>query len=80
MGKTYIRGSYFTNLENTQNKALAQAKKKGADAVLFKDYYVPVTNTGINAAVRYDSASKMAYAVTQPAPSAELIILYLKYR
>ncbi len=80
VGKGYVRNRTWSTPENIQTKAIAKAKQKGADAVLIKDYYVPVVNTS----VQTDSSGKgrlsIGNAVVPQTSAPEFIVWFLKYK
>lgn len=83
VGKGYARNGTWSTLENIQPKAIAKAKQKGVDAVLIKDYYIPVLPV-VNASVKTDSLSKGLLTigntiVPQESPP-QFIVLFLKYQ
>ena len=67
-----------SNLEKVQAKAVAKAKEKGADAILFEDYYV-----ADNGATVYKPENKKGTATktstVNSAISTKRDILFLKY-
>ena len=73
VGKGYPNGVGTLTLKSLQRKAIEKAKKKGADAVLIQDYFVPaiVTATGT---MHHAGNSVLAYDV-----DTQFIILFLKY-
>ena len=80
MGKTLAPISpYGGTPEKIQKKAIAKAKEKGADAVLFQDYLVaPAT---INPSLRADSIGKSSgTALIGPSSDPGYMILFLKYK
>ena len=79
MGKTVAQVSTFGGSpEKIQKKAVAKAKQKGADAVLFQDYLVaPAT---INGSLRTDSLGQSSSTtLISPSSSPGYMILFLKY-
>ena len=80
VGKGYVR--YFRNAvpESLQTKAISKARQKGADAILVKDYYVPLNNPGITTSVRKDSSGRGVLTIAPQTLSSEVIVLFLKYR
>lgn len=80
VGKGYVHFFGGKVPESIQNKAVAKAKKKGADAILVKDYYVPLSNEGLAAAVRKNNAAGRVVVAEAPKPSTEIMILFLKYK
>jgi hypothetical protein len=85
VGKGYVEqwGYTRTSLNKIQAKAIAQAKSKGADAVLFEDYYVSQEGTGIRTTTTTDSVGKGLVTVTNgyvgPVISSGRNIFFLKY-
>lgn len=83
VGKGYVRNRTWSTPENIQTKAIAKAKQKGADAVLIKDYYVPVIPV-VNTSVQTDSSGKgrltIGNAVVPQTSAPEFIVLFLKYK
>jgi hypothetical protein len=84
VGKGYVRSIYAgSRPEQVQTKAIEKARQKGADAVLIKDYFIPVTRTGLQTTLHTDSSGKGVIAtgnssVTQSVNS-EFLVLFLKY-
>ena len=80
VGKGYVRNRTWSTPKNIQTKAIAKAKQKGTDAVLIKDYYVPVVNTS----VQTDSSGKgrlsIGNAVVPQTSAPEFIVWFLKYK
>ena len=84
MGKGYC--NYGLVSEEAQTKAIIKAKKVGADAILFRDIYFPVSTTKtINNTETYDttvglkfssSHSSITPAYTQPYKE----LIFLKYK
>ncbi|MEJ8818100.1 hypothetical protein [Lacibacter sp. H407] len=85
MGKGFVKpGSFDRNFEETmQRKSVKQAKKIGADAVLFLDYAVQHPVGTISSVIRTDSIANGSYSVGQttlaPTISYGFTILFLKY-
>jgi hypothetical protein len=83
IGKGYVKASFFTKVEEIQEKAILKAKEKGADAVLIKDYYVPNTGAAINTSMRTDSLGKGTVSIgqttVQQTGSSGFNVLFLKY-
>ena len=75
VGKGYPNGVGTLTLKSLQRKAIEKAKKKGADAVLIQDYFVPaaVTTSGTMHHAG-NGNSVLAYDV-----DTQFIILFLKY-
>ena len=83
VGKGYVRNRTWSTPENMQTKAIAKARQQGADAVLIKDYYIPVIPV-VNTSIQTDSSGKgrltIGNAVVPQASAPEFIILFLKYK
>ncbi len=84
VGKGYPRFRLFGHSpEKIQRKALEKAKKKGADAVLIQDYYIPNTGTNINSFYRSDSLGKglitVGNSTVSSMGSSGFTIFFLKY-
>jgi hypothetical protein len=85
IGKGFLKpGSFDRKVEETmQRKSVKQAKKIGADAVLFLDFTVQHPGGTINSVIRTDSIANGSYSVGQttlsPAVSTGFTILFLKY-
>ncbi len=81
IGKGYL--GYYKNPGKIQKEAERIARKKGADAVLITDYYVPDAGTNITTVYRTDSMAKSAVTtantVIQPLGYNGFTILFLKY-
>jgi hypothetical protein len=59
IGKGYVDGiANSQRAEKIQSKAVEKAMKKGADAVLIEDYYLPNTGASINTVLTSDSIAK----------------------
>ena len=85
MGKGYQENAnhmLFT-LEQLQEKVIAKAKEKGADAVLFQDYYLSQPGYGYSSVTVTDTLSRGVITTTnsqaQPIVSSGRSILFLKY-
>ncbi len=81
VGKGYVRTFAYSVPESIQRKAIAKARQKGADAVLFKDYFVPVTQPVTR--TKKDSTRNLTVSInTPPVQSAEpeVVVLFLKYK
>ncbi|HEV7331207.1 MAG TPA: hypothetical protein VGN63_09220 [Flavisolibacter sp.] len=82
MGKGYVESLIGTISEKIQKKAINKAKQKGADAVLFKDYFVPATQSQTR--TRKDSSGGITVSINNPTPvqsaSPEVIVFFLKYK
>jgi hypothetical protein len=84
VGKGYVDGiANSSRAEKIQSKAIEKAMKKGADAVLIQDYYVPNTGTSINTVLRSDSIAKGKVIVgntsIQATGTGGFTIHFLKY-
>lgn len=85
VGKGYIAGhSYFKNsIDKMQQKIINKAKEKGADAVLFQDYYIVESGKNIHSVIKTDSIGKALISVKNttigPVISSQRDILFLKY-
>lgn len=85
VGKGFIsRGYLFRTPEKIQEKAMAKARQKGADAILIKDYYIPNTYTGINTVLHSDSVGKglvtIGNSTIQQSGTTGMTIYFLKYQ
>lgn len=71
------------NIEKLQAKAVQKAKQKGADAILFQDYYLVQPGTTINTTTRTDTLDKAVVTTGNtyvgPVLSSGRHILFLKY-
>jgi hypothetical protein len=74
IGKGYPDGVGTLTLKSLQKKAIEKAKKKGADAVLIQDYFVPAAATGSTLHHPGNGSSVLTYNV-----DTQFIILFLKY-
>ena len=84
VGKGYVHGITFSKgAEKIQKKAIEKAMKKGADAILIEDYFVPNTGTLINTTMRSDSLNKSLITsgntTVQSTGSSGFNIYFLKY-
>jgi hypothetical protein len=83
VGKGYVKSTMFTKPEHVQFKAIQTAKKKGADAVLIKDYYLPFPKSSIQTTLLSDSLGKSLITIgnssVRPDLSSEFIVFFLKY-
>ena len=82
VGKGYMSTAMAAaNPEKIQTRAVTKAKQKGADAVLIKDYSIPVT--GINTRLQTDSVHKTVLMVgnttVRQSSSPEFVVFFLKY-
>jgi hypothetical protein len=86
MGRGFIKYRYAgtKNPEKIQEKIVALAKKKGADAVLIESYYIPNTGAAINSFYRTDSVGKAAVTIgtssVNQLGTSGFNILFLKYQ
>lgn len=82
MGKGYVFHYGHTIPESLQKKAITKAKQKGADAVLFKDVFLPVTTSPTRS--KKDSSGGITVAINPSLPassaSAEMVVFFLKYK
>ncbi len=87
VGKGYVKHAYYTSFsgkaEKIQRLVVEKAKKKGVDAVLIKEYYVPNTGTSISSVSRSDSLFKGLVTIgnthIQSTGSGGVTIQFLKY-
>jgi hypothetical protein len=87
IGKGYMEygaGIYSkSRIEKMQKKAIEKAKAKGADAILFQDYYIKENGASIQTVTRTDSIGKGLVSVETgtvgPMVSTRTDILFLKY-
>ena len=85
IGKGYPRelGSAFNSTDKLQRKATEIARKKGAHAILFQDYYVQQEGSKFFSTSRIDSVGKGVVATTtgsvSPAISTGRTIFFLRY-
>ena len=82
VGKGYLSTAMSAvNPERIQTTAVAKAKQKGADAVLSKDYVIPVTS--IDRRLQTDSVNKgvvlIGSTTMRQNSSPEFVVLFLKY-
>ena len=81
MGKGYP--GYFKNPVKIQQKSEKIARKKGADAVLILDYYLPQAGTQISSVYKTDSVGRSSVTTSstaiQPINYKEFYIYFLKY-
>jgi hypothetical protein len=82
MGKSYVDIRGLITLEKVQQAAVEKAKQKGADAILFRDYFIQ-DGASIQTITKSDSIEGASIRVrtTTAAPSetTRLDILFLKY-
>ena len=87
VGKGYMEygvGAYSkSRIEKMQAKAVEKAKSKGADAILFQDYYVKENGASVQTLTKADSVGKSLVSVQtgsiSPIISSKTDILFLKY-
>jgi len=87
IGKGYMEysvGAYSkSSIEKMQAKAIQKAKSKGADAILFQDYYFKENGTSVQTITKADSVGKSLVSVPtgniSPVVSSKTDILFLKY-
>jgi hypothetical protein len=85
MGKGYMEFNYYTKgrISKMQAKAIETAKQKGADAVLFHEYFVTQEGTNVKTVTKTDSVGKGSITVHSgtigPIVSSRTDILFLKY-
>lgn len=87
VGKGYMEygvgGFTKSRIEKMQEKAIKKAKAKGADAILFQDYYYKENGASIQTVTKADSVGKSLVSVqtgsVSPLISSRTDILFLKY-
>ena len=82
VGKAYIEAFMRYNIEKVQKKAVVLAKEKGADAILFQDYFVTENNATVYNISKTDSTGGHLTATknsASPVVSSTQNILFLKY-
>lgn len=83
IGKGYTNTIYERALERVQDNAIAKAREKGADAVLFNEVYIVGDGSTISGTSKADSIGKSLVTVSQtyvkPVVSSRREILFLKY-
>lgn len=83
MGKGYQESSLVTK-EKLQEQAIRKAREKGADAVLFQDYFLTSEGTHAYGLSIPDSSGRTITALpknsTEAVLSSRINILFLKYR
>ncbi|HEY0042627.1 MAG TPA: hypothetical protein VGB71_18260 [Flavisolibacter sp.] len=74
---------WLNKTDKLQEKVVEVARKKGADAVLFQDYYVQHGGTNIYSVTRTDTLNKAVVTTTSgsvaPIAGVTREILFLKY-
>ena len=82
VGKGYVRSVSYAVPESLQRKAISKARQKGADAVLFKDYLVPVSQPSTRS--KKDSTGNVTVSIGATVPvqtaSPEVVVYFLKYK
>ncbi len=87
IGKGYMVYGYGfdskSRIEDIQERAIKKAKEKGADAILFNDYYIKEDGASIHSVTKTDSIGKGLITVQSgsvgPVISSKRDILFLKY-
>ena len=81
IGKGYVDYTLRLNHQQMQRKAVNLAKEKGADAVLFEDYYVVDNETSLTTSIRTDSSKTVrANTSANPVLVSRHQVLFLKYK
>jgi hypothetical protein len=80
----YGFGGYSkSRIDKMQEKAIKKAKAKGADAILFQDYYFKENGASIQTVTKADSVGKSLVSAQtgniSPIISSRTDILFLKY-
>ncbi len=79
IGKGYLRSLVgYPSIDKIQKKTIEKAKVKGADAVLFEDYYV-VDNTS-SITTDLDSLTRSTRITASATPTRSLSIKFLRYK
>lgn len=85
IGKGYMDYGYHLRqrIDKMQEKAIAKAKAKGADAILFQDYFVQRDASHLETTTRMDTISRTLTTVENgsvgPVVFTATNILFLKY-
>jgi hypothetical protein len=87
MGKGYMEYGYGlytkSKIEKMQEKAVEKAREKGADAILFQEYFIKENGASIQTVSKTDSVGKGLVTVQTgtvgPVISSRRDILFLKY-
>jgi hypothetical protein len=85
IGKGYVAGISYSKsiVEKIQKKAIQKAKEKGADAILFRDYYIMQDGGAVYSITGSDSTGHgmagIRNATAAPVVSSQRDILFLKY-
>lgn len=81
MGKGYVDYTFRLSYEGMQRKAVKIAREKGADAVLFEDYYVVDNDASLTTSISTDSSRNFQTKKTvNPVLLSRHQILFLKYK
>ena len=86
IGKGYMEYGFSyskSRIDRMQQKAIEKAKAKGADAILFQDYYFKENGASVQTVTKADSVGKRLVSVEtgniSPIISSKTDILFLKY-
>lgn len=83
VGKGYTNNSLFTSTEKLQRKAIAKAKEKGANAILFHDAYIIQDGSSFQSTTKSDSVGKSLLTVqtgtVSPVVTTRRDIYFLRY-
>ena len=86
IGKGYMEYGFSyskSSIDKMQQKAIEKAKAKGADAILFQDYYFKENGASVQTVTKADSVGKRLVSVEtgniSPIISSKTDILFLKY-
>lgn len=90
IGKGYMEYGYLSpgpeakkRIEKMQKKAIETARHKGADAILFQDYFIKEDGASIHTVTKTDSIGRGLISVqagrVSPIISSKTDILFLKY-
>lgn len=86
IGKGYMEYGFSyskSRIDRMQQKAIEKAKAKGADAILFQDYYFKENGASVQTVTKADSVGKSLASVEtgniSPIISSKTDILFLKY-
>lgn len=84
IGKGFLNYKVFPNPEKIQDKAIAKAKEKGADAILIIDYLTFNTMGIINTRSRLDSTGSSLHGSSatsiKGSSSEEFEIFFIRYK
>lgn len=66
MGKGYHQPGFLkrNNYEKLMEKAIQKAKEKGADAIFFREVFVPTPSTTVNTRSQTDSIGKGVFSIS----------------